>query len=61
MPIVKQITGNNNEIYQLVFLKEAVLNCSSKGEMPGSFCKAPCPLPSVSKKSAKLKCLSKLL
>ena len=61
MSMVKQITVSTNEIYQLVFLEEAVLNSSSKGAMTNSFCRAPCLLPSISKKSTKLKCLSKLL
>ena len=49
--MVKQITVITNEIYQLDFLKEIVLNHSSKGETTGSFCRAPCSLHSVSEKS----------
>ena len=61
MSMVKQVTVSTNEIYQLSFLKEIILNHSSKEGMTGSFCRAPLPLPSISKKSATLKCLSKLL
>ena len=61
MSMVKQITVSTNEIYQLAFQTEVVLKCSLKGAMTGSFCRAPYLLPSISKKSAKLKCLSKLL
>ena len=57
----KPVVVSTNEIYQLNFLKEVVLNSSSKGAMTGSFCRAPGSLPSISKKSAKLKCLSKML
>ena len=37
MSRVKQITVSTNEIYQLVSLKVAVLNRSSKGAMTDSF------------------------
>ena len=60
MSMVKQITVSANEIYQLVFLKEVVFNRSMKRIMVGSFSRAPCSLPSISK-SAKLEFLSKLL
>ena len=55
MPMVKNITVSTNEIYQLAFFKEAVLNCFSKVAMTDSFCRAPCSLPSISKKIAKIK------
>ena len=61
MSMVKQITVRTNEIYDLVFLKETILNRSLKGAIIGSFCRAPSSLPSFIKKSAKLKCLNKLL
>ena len=57
----KQYTVSTNEIYQLAFLKEVVLNRSTKRAMTDSFRRAPCSLPSISKKSAKLKCLNKPL
>ena len=40
--MVKQITVNTNEICQLDFLKEVVLNRSMKGAMAGSFHRARC-------------------
>ena len=61
MSMINQITVSTNKIYQLAFLKEVVLNRSSKGAMTGSFCRVPCSFLSISKKSAKLKCLSKLM
>ena len=61
MSMVKQITVSTNKIYQLAFHKEAASNCSLKGAMADSFCRVPCSMPSVSTKSVKLKCLSKLL
>ena len=57
MSMVKKITVSTNEIYQLTFLKKVVLNCSLKEAMTSFFYRAPCLLPSISKKSAKLKCL----
>ena len=57
--MVKQIALSANGSYQLAFLKEVVLNHPTKGEINVSFRKAPCSLPSISKKSAKLKCLRK--
>ena len=57
MSMVKKITVSTNEIYQLTFLKKVVLNCSLKEAMTSFFYGAPCLLPSISKKSAKLKCL----
>ena len=61
MLTVKQIAVSANEIYQLAFLIEVFLNHSLKGSMTNSFCRSPCSLPSISKKSTKVKCLSKLL
>ena len=49
-----------NEIYQEDFLKVAVLNCSTKGAMISSFHRAPCSLFPISRKQAKMKCLSNL-
>ena len=57
MSMVKKITVGTNEIYQLTFLKKVVLNCSLKKAMTSFFYRTPCLLPSISKKSAKLKCL----
>ena len=57
----KQITVSTNGSYQLPFLKEIVLNHFTKGAMTSSFRRSPCPLASISKKSTKLKYLSKLL
>ena len=48
MAMVKEVTVSTNEIYQLAFLKEAILDCSSKRAMTSSFCRAPCSLRSVS-------------
>ena len=50
----EQITVSTNKIYQLGFLKIFILNRSTKGAITSSFGRAPCSLPSVSKKSAKL-------
>ena len=50
----EQITLSTNKIYQLGFLKIFILNRSTKGAITSSFGRAPCSLPSVSKKSAKL-------
>ena len=50
----EQITVSTNKIYQLGFLKIFILNRSTKGAITRSFGRAPCLLPSVSKKSAKL-------
>ena len=59
--MVQQITVGTNEIYQLVFLKDVVLDHYMRRAMTGSFRRGPFSLFSISKKSAKLKCLSKLL
>ena len=61
--MVKQIALRTNGSYQLAFFKEVVLNHSTKGAMTGSFRRASCSIsmPSISKKSAKLKRLSQLL
>ena len=59
--MVKQIALSTNGSYQLAFLEEVLLNHSTKGAMTGSFRRAPCSLPYISKKSATIKCLSKLL
>ena len=59
--MVKQIALSDNGSYQLAFLKEVVLNHLTKGEINVSFRRAPCSLPSISKKSAKLKCLKQKL
>ena len=50
----EQITVSTNKIYLLGFLKIFILNRSTKGAITSSFGRAPCSLPSVSKKSAKL-------
>ena len=41
MPMVNQITVSTNEIYQLAFIKEVVLNRSSTGEITDSFVEHP--------------------
>ena len=61
--MVKQMALSTNGSQQLAFFKEVVLNHSTKGAMTGSFRRASCSIsmPSISKKSAKLKRLSQLL
>ena len=58
--MLKPYGVRTNEIYQEDFLKVAVLNRSTKGAMHSSFHKAPCSLFSISRKQAKMKCLSNL-
>ena len=48
--MLKQFRVRANEIYQLDFLKVAVLNRSTKGAMTGSFQRAHFPQPSISSK-----------
>ena len=47
---IKQIALYTNGIYQLAFLKEIILNHSTKGAMAGSFRRTTWSLPCISKK-----------
>ena len=58
--IIKQITVSTNEIYQLAFLKEVVLNRSSKGEMAGSVHRVHFWKPFISIKKTIMISLSKI-
>ena len=60
MLMVKQITVSTNEIYQLAFLKEVVLNHSLKGAMAGSVHRAHFSKPFISNKKAIMISLSKI-
>ena len=59
--MLKQFGGGRNENYQEDFLQVAVLNRSAEGAKISSFRRASCSqAPSVSRKPAKMKCLSNL-
>ena len=48
--MIKQIALYTNGSYQLAFLKEIILNHSTKGAMAGSFRRTTWSLPCISKK-----------